>query len=371
MNNNLHFSNKVISLLLDNNIVIDDAIENNIACLESHFAEVEFELKFEITEHCNLNCSFCHQEFGRKRNKKQNFPFESFKEIINRAHNERQIRYIRITGGEPLLHPDVKDFLSYASNTGFKTILNTNAVCLTEELARELAPVVNVWKISLPSVDPKRTEKITESPFAWKQKNNALKILQKMSCTTEILIVLTHENIQKIPNFIAIAKHYGAIPSFLRHESNYHDRMPLTPSDIKLALNLLEHHHLKFGMALPFCVLPGPQKVAKLADGRIVCGPFSSLVVAKNGRVYRCYSRRKLSPMFDGFINTAMTLAAEDFLNLPNPCQKCKFGAQCLGGCGCAFSYRDSPTDRIDYLADFNNISTCGEHGRNAERMLK
>ncbi len=170
MNIFLTFSEKVITLLLENNVVIDTAIENNIAALESHFAEVEFELKFEITERCNLNCSFCHQEFGRRSPCHTAFSIEAFQHIIDRAKREPQIKYIRITGGEPLLHPKVGEFLRIAKEAEMQTILNTNAIALTEQRLDQLAQYVNIWKISLPSFSEERTNHITSSSLAWDHK---------------------------------------------------------------------------------------------------------------------------------------------------------------------------------------------------------
>jgi len=65
--NDMHFSELVVEMLLKNNVSITDPVIHNIACLQQHWHDVEFELKFEITERCNLNCSFCHQEFGKKK----------------------------------------------------------------------------------------------------------------------------------------------------------------------------------------------------------------------------------------------------------------------------------------------------------------
>ncbi|MBR7119191.1 MAG: hypothetical protein IKC77_03235, partial [Lentisphaeria bacterium] len=70
----LLFSEQVISVLLkDGNHIAEETVENLVR-LEKHWCNVDFELKFEITEHCNLNCTFCHQEFGKKKTFKSDFP---------------------------------------------------------------------------------------------------------------------------------------------------------------------------------------------------------------------------------------------------------------------------------------------------------
>ena len=62
----MSFSDRVAELAIERDIALGDGAIANIAMLENHWSEVEFELKFEITERCDLNCSFCHQEFGKK-----------------------------------------------------------------------------------------------------------------------------------------------------------------------------------------------------------------------------------------------------------------------------------------------------------------
>ena len=62
----LLFSEQVISVLQKNGKHISEEIVENLVRLERHWRNVDFELKFEITERCNLNCSFCHQEFGKR-----------------------------------------------------------------------------------------------------------------------------------------------------------------------------------------------------------------------------------------------------------------------------------------------------------------
>lgn len=75
---------------------------------------------FHIVEHCNLNCASCNNfspladvEF---------LSFESFKRDIERMGIlfNHECSYIRLLGGEPLLHPDIADFIK-TSRENFHT----------------------------------------------------------------------------------------------------------------------------------------------------------------------------------------------------------------------------------------------------------
>ena len=361
----MSFSDRVAELAIERDIALGDGAIANIAMLEKHWSEVEFELKFEITERCDLNCSFCHQGFGQKNGRGRDFPIDSYRDIIVAAKGERPIKYIRITGGEPTLHQHVGIFLRYAVEAGFHTVLNTNVAHLTPERIAELVPYVGTWKVSLPAADQAGVDAVTGVPGTWHEKIAALEMLCRLKCNVDLLIVMTPPNIDDIPKFLAIAEKYGTTCSFLRQESSASNRRPLTREHIEQMLPILEKTQSQLGLALPFCVTGDMDRVASLADGRIICGPYSSLVVKADGTVHHCYSRRIHHPVENGFINTAIHLAAEDFVSLPRKCRECAYGAVCLGGCRCGFALWNSPVGPIDYLADFEHkhIYPSGERG--------
>lgn len=75
----------------------------------------------EITNACNLNCSFC-----IKNKRKINYlNKEEFKTIINKIKNYTDEIYMHILG-EPLMHPNIVDFINYASNNGLLVNITTN-----------------------------------------------------------------------------------------------------------------------------------------------------------------------------------------------------------------------------------------------------
>ena len=65
----------------------------------------------EITNNCNLNCDFC------PHNKREHkfMKFDEFKTILNKLENHTKYLYFHILG-EPLLHPNINEFIDYASS---------------------------------------------------------------------------------------------------------------------------------------------------------------------------------------------------------------------------------------------------------------
>ena len=76
---------------------------------------------FEITNICNLSCSFCH---GTKRVKKF-ISYDDFKTVCDKLKGKCEYLYLHLLG-EPLFHPDIEKIAEYANKSGFKVMLTTN-----------------------------------------------------------------------------------------------------------------------------------------------------------------------------------------------------------------------------------------------------
>lgn len=79
----------------------------------------------EITNICNMACSFCH---GHSR-KKEIMDIKTFTRILEQLEGKTQYIYYHLMG-EPLTHPDLPLFLQMAAERGFKSIITTNGTLL-------------------------------------------------------------------------------------------------------------------------------------------------------------------------------------------------------------------------------------------------
>lgn len=83
----------------------------------------------EITNMCNLSCSFCP---GTKR-KKHFMTVDEFSFLAGRLAGHTEYLYLHVMG-EPLLHPDLQEILHIAAGLGFKLCLTTNGTLLQKAL---------------------------------------------------------------------------------------------------------------------------------------------------------------------------------------------------------------------------------------------
>lgn len=96
----------------------------------------------EITNNCNLNCSFC----SRTTKPARFMMIEEFKHILTEIQNKTDYIYLHVTG-EPLLHPQIIDFLQLAANYNLKVNLTTNGI-LFPKLREKLESCAALHKIN-------------------------------------------------------------------------------------------------------------------------------------------------------------------------------------------------------------------------------
>ena len=81
----------------------------------------------EITNICNLSCSFCHKTDREKRF----LTAEEYALLTDRLLGKTEYLYFHLMG-EPLLHPQLPDFIRTAKEKGFKPCLTTNGTLLKD-----------------------------------------------------------------------------------------------------------------------------------------------------------------------------------------------------------------------------------------------
>ena len=97
----------------------------------------------EITNVCNLACSFCHGT-----NRKQHFlTLEEFDRLTDKLRGHVEFLYFHLMG-EPLLHPDLGEFFRIAEERGFRVILTTNGTLLGKRM-EELLSAKALYKVSI------------------------------------------------------------------------------------------------------------------------------------------------------------------------------------------------------------------------------
>jgi cyclic pyranopterin phosphate synthase len=118
------------------------------------------DLRISVMDRCNFRCPYCMPREQFHENYRFLKPAErlSFDEIlrVTRAFVDLGVRKVRLTGGEPLLRPNVADLVGELSALeGVEDIaLTTNGVLLAKHAAELKANGLKRVTVSLDSLDP-------------------------------------------------------------------------------------------------------------------------------------------------------------------------------------------------------------------------
>ncbi|WP_457591263.1 radical SAM protein [Geoglobus sp.] len=103
-----------------------------------------------VTWRCNLKCAHCfvHQENAF-------MDHETFKSAVDQFYDLGGLK-VMVSGGEPLLHPEIWDLLEYARQKPFRIVLLTNGYLVDGEKAERISELADEVQISLDGIDGHR-----------------------------------------------------------------------------------------------------------------------------------------------------------------------------------------------------------------------
>ena len=178
----------------------------------------------EITNHCNLNCSFC----SNVEKEKKFMTISQFEEILKKIKDNTNYIYLHVKG-EPLLHQNLKEFLELANKYNLQVNLTTNGTLFSnvvdkikdckalhkinfslhsennypdylenifknvEKLSNDTIVIYRLWTISNNKLDEKST-KVVES------------LTEYYNLSPDTVEKLKHENNVKISSTIYVDK---------------------------------------------------------------------------------------------------------------------------------------------------------------------
>lgn len=107
----------------------------------------------EITNICNKSCSFCH---GHRRAPRQMTRAE-FALILDKLAGQTKYIYYHLMG-EPLLHPQLPEFIRMSGERGYKSIITTNGTLLGRRGEDIISAGIHKINISLHSFEDESLE---------------------------------------------------------------------------------------------------------------------------------------------------------------------------------------------------------------------
>lgn len=148
----------------------------------------------KLTGACRFRCPFCCEP-----NRIQKIaPIENFIEIANKLH-ESGTRRLCLTGGDPLMYPDINQLLMHTNSLGFYNLLLTTDGELLRRRYDDILPFLNAVRFSIHGMHSRHDE-IVDSPGSFAATEMAIRMLNKKHVPSFITTVVTNLNIDAIPD---------------------------------------------------------------------------------------------------------------------------------------------------------------------------
>ena len=124
-------------------------------------------ISWNTTQACNISCVHCYRDAGTKR--ADELDTAEGKKLLSEIA-KAGFKIMILSGGEPLLRPDIYELIAHASSSGMRPVLGTNGMLITPEVASKLkAAGLACAGISLDSQDKAKHDWFRGSAGAWEE----------------------------------------------------------------------------------------------------------------------------------------------------------------------------------------------------------
>ncbi|XP_013973893.1 molybdenum cofactor biosynthesis protein 1 isoform X1 [Canis lupus familiaris] len=179
------------------------------AFLTDSFGRQHSYLRISLTEKCNLRCQYCMPEEGVPLTPKADLLTTEEILTLARLFVKEGVDKIRLTGGEPLIRPDVVDIVAQLHQLeGLRTIgITTNGINLARLLPQLQKAGLSAINISLDTLVPAKFEFIVRRKGFHKVMEGIHKAIElgyspvKVNC-----VVMRGLNEDELLNFVALTK---------------------------------------------------------------------------------------------------------------------------------------------------------------------
>lgn len=156
----------------------------------------------EVTDICNIHCQGCYRQILGEGHK----PLKQLKEEVTLLKKWRNCDGISLAGGEPILHPNIVELISFITSLGMKSMILSNGYALNEKLLWKLkkAGLTGVsFHIDSTQIRPEFKKRELTSELEVNDLRLKLgKRMRKVGLYAHFGITVTKDNFKEIPDFL-------------------------------------------------------------------------------------------------------------------------------------------------------------------------
>ncbi len=289
----------------------------------------------ELTPACNNHCPGCPNHLATGGSEQQPLSFSTWCRILDRL--VPHARRLKLTGGEPTLHPDFLSIAERIDSVGLDFTVFTNGCWeKPETLVGTLSRLNRLTGllVSLHGASAQSHEAFTKVEGSFQETQENIRRAVAVGLPITISTVLTEPNLDEISDIVQFAEQLGTTHVvFNRYLGPDVDGLTPSPSELACAVRQIETlrregHAVKFGNCIPQCFLPNESSGCLAGVAYCAVGPSGEVRPCTHSAVV---AGNLLEESLDEIWWSAPMQAFRD--SISPLCHHCQAFSVCHGGC--------------------------------------
>jgi SynChlorMet cassette radical SAM/SPASM protein ScmF len=317
------------------------------------------QLYFYLTEGCNLRCRHCWimPKYQADGHTYQLLHLDLFRSIIEQA-KPLGLSGVKLTGGEPLLHPQIQEILELIRVEDLRLTIETNGVLCTLDLAQKIAACKNPFvSVSVDGADAATHEWVRGVPGCFKAALEGIRNLVEAGLSPQVIMAVMRRNKGQVEAVVGLAERLGAgsvkfniVQPTARGQRMHESGETLSIAELAelgrwIETTLSASTTLRIVYDHPLAFRPLGKMFGNSGDGCEVCGILGILGVLADGSYALCgigeivpelvFGHAQKDRLEDVWLKAPVLLEVREGLphRLEGICNNCLMKGLCLGSC--------------------------------------
>jgi heme b synthase len=228
---------------------------------------------WEVTRSCNLACIHCRASAGCGPYAGELTTDAGLRLLDEIASFSKPV--VILTGGEPLLRPDIFEIAAYGDRKGLRMVLATNGTLLTKQVAGNLLRSgIKRVSISIDGKDAERHDDFRNVAGAFAGALSGIEAMKEAGMEFQINTTITKANLDQLPDIMDLAVRLGAaahhifllVPTGRGKEMS---EQAISPADYEKTLNWFYEASLNCPIQLKATCAPHYYRILKQRKGKV------------------------------------------------------------------------------------------------------
>jgi len=174
--------------------------------------EAPFLVALNLTRRCNLKCAHCYLDAGTLNcGDPEELATAEVCALLNEIAALSEETMVVLTGGEPLLRPDIMEIAAHASGLGLMVVMGTNGVLLNDKRVAALQKAgVSAAGISVDSLDAEYHDGFRGAPGSWAKTISGIDACRRAGLMFQVHFSVTDDNAHELDSMIEFCRSSGA-----------------------------------------------------------------------------------------------------------------------------------------------------------------